>query len=99
MSDFKKFDGDKVRYELVPPSIVKGIAGVLTFGAEKYDAHNWMNVDDPERYVGALYRHLEAWRSGETLDPESGLPHLAHASTNLAFLIELNYEPKTWSNK
>ena len=99
MGKFEKFDGDKVRYDLVPPSMMNGIAGVLTFGADKYEAHNWKNVDDPERYVGALFRHIEAWRAGETFDPDSGLPHLAHASTNLAFLIELNYEPKTWSNK
>ena len=99
MSTFKKFDGDKVRYDLVPPSAIESIAKVLTFGAKKYDPNNWKSVEDPERYVGALYRHLEAWRAGEVLDPESGLPHLAHASTNLAFLIELNYESNIWSNK
>jgi hypothetical protein len=25
---------------------------------------------------------------GEAIDPESGLPHLAHALTSLAFLVE-----------
>jgi hypothetical protein len=37
-------------------------------------------------------RHLEAWRGGETRDKESDLPHLAHAMTNLAFL--LHFEEK-----
>jgi len=46
-------------------------------------------VDDDSRYVGALYRHLEAWRDGEEVDTESSMPHLWHAMTNLAFLIEL----------
>lgn len=94
---FKKFDGEKVRYELVPPKAIKAVAEVLTFGASKYGANNWMNVDNPDRYVGALMRHLEAYRSGEIKDPESGLPHLHHAATNVAFLIELGYEPNTWS--
>lgn len=96
MKKFKKFDGDKLRYDLVPPSLIAGVADVLTFGAAKYDAHNWKNVDDKSRYVSALYRHLEAWRAGEEFDDESGKPHLHHAATNLAFLIELNHTPEDW---
>ena len=98
MTEFKKFDGDKLRYDLVPPSLIAGVADVLTFGAAKYDANNWKNVDDVSRYVSAMYRHLEAWRAGEKLDDESGKSHLVHAATNLAFLIELDYNPTEWSN-
>ena len=98
MSEFKKFDSDKLRYDLVPPSLIAGVAEVLTFGAAKYDAHNWKRVDDISRYVAALYRHLEAWRGGEEFDEESGKPHLIHAATNLAFLIELVYNPKEWKH-
>ena len=72
MEVFKKFDGGKTRYDLVPPKVIQGIAEVLTFGANKYGANNWKSVDDPERYVGALYRHLEAYRKGEIIDPERG---------------------------
>ena len=97
MEEFKKFDGGKIRYELVPPKVIQGIAEVLTFGANKYGVDNWKSVDDPERYIGALYRHLEAHRKGELIDPESGVSHLAHASTNLAFLIELNHKSNNWS--
>tara|TARA_R110001592_G_scaffold105781_1_gene297436 strand:- start:18 stop:329 length:312 start_codon:yes stop_codon:yes gene_type:complete len=97
MKEFMKFDGGKTRYDLVPPKVIQGIAEVLTFGANKYGPYNWKSVDDPERYVGALYRHLEAYRRGEIIDPESGFTHLAHASTNLAFLIELNHESNNWS--
>jgi|TARA_R110000744_G_scaffold91126_1_gene176964 hypothetical protein len=99
MEEFKKFDGGKTRYDLVPPKIIQGIAEVLTFGANKYGANNWKSVDDPERYVGALYRHLEAYRRGEFIDPESGFSHLEHASTNLAFLIELGHESTNWSKE
>ena len=33
MEEFKKFDGGKIRYDLVPPKVIQGIAEVLTFGA------------------------------------------------------------------
>lgn len=96
---FIKFDGDKVRYDLVPPSAIKAMAEVLTFGARKYKPNNWKNCEDPERYLAALYRHLEAWRAGEINDQDSGMHHLAHAMTNLAFILELKYNPTEWSNK
>lgn len=99
MSDgFTKHDKGKTRYELVPPSLTKGVAEVLTFGAEKYEANNWKKAGDLNRYVGALYRHLESWRAGESTDPESGFKHLAHAATNLAFLIDLDHKSTEWNN-
>lgn len=86
---FMKFDGDKLRYDLIPPSTMKALAEVLTFGARKYKPNNWKECADTDRYIAALYRHLEAWRAGEEKDEESGMPHLWHAITNLAFLVEL----------
>jgi len=87
---FMKFDTGKLRYGLIPPEATKALAEVLTYGAKKYKPNNWREVDDATRYIDALYRHLEAWRSGEEVDEESGLPHLAHALTNVSFLIALN---------
>ncbi|MGL5567497.1 MAG: dATP/dGTP diphosphohydrolase domain-containing protein [Plesiomonas sp.] len=91
-----KFDGDKLRYDLVPPSAVKALADVFTYGARKYKPHNWQEVDEPNRYVAALYRHLEAYRMGETHDQESGLHHLAHAMTNCAILLHFDFKPTEW---
>ncbi|UIS54081.1 hypothetical protein ZHX_gp21 [Edwardsiella phage vB_EpP_ZHX] len=93
---FLKFDGDKLRMDLIPPSATKALAEVLTFGARKYKPNNWKNVEEADRYVAALMRHVEAYREGELIDPESGLHHLAHAMTNIAFLIELDHKPQTW---
>lgn len=89
VTDFMKFDNNKLRYSLIPPIAMRELAKVLTYGAKKYKPNNWQKVDDLERYVDALYRHLEAWRSGETNDPESGLSHLSHAITNISFLLYL----------
>lgn len=92
VEEFIKFDGDKLRYDLIPPSATKALAEVLTFGARKYKPNNWRNVPQEElnRYVAAAMRHFEAHRSGEYFDADSGLPHLAHCLTNIAFLIDLD---------
>lgn len=47
-----------------------------------------------QRYLDALYRHLNAFRLGETHDHESGLHHLSHALTNIAFLHYLSTTKK-----
>lgn len=84
----KKYDAGKLRMDLIPPEAERAMAAVLTMGAEKYGPNQWRGVA-PERYEAALRRHLLAWKEGETLDPESGLPHLAHLLCNAAFLVAL----------
>lgn len=85
----RKFDGGKPRYGLLPPLAMKATAEVLTFGAEKYEPDNWKHVPESKtRYFDALERHVWAWKMGETMDPESGLHHLAHALCCLMFLYE-----------
>lgn len=88
-----KFDTDKLRFDLIPAIATEGLAAVLTYGAKKYKPNNWRSVD-PQRYVAAFERHWHAYISGEMLDKESGLPHLAHCMTNLTFLLELGYKPE-----
>jgi len=82
-----KFDGDKIRMELLPTHALEEIGKVMTFGAKKYDDENWRGGMSWKRLVGAALRHLFAWSSGENTDPESGLSHLSHAACCLAFLI------------
>lgn len=82
-----KYDTGKLQFSLIPPQTTTALAEVLTFGALKYAPNNWQLVENGEqRYLDALYRHLNAYRLGEDVDPESGLHHLAHALTNVAFL-------------
>ena len=82
-----KDDAQKLNYELIPPEAIKGLAQVLTFGANKYTRNGWQIVPDArDRYTGALMRHLEAWRSGEMIDPETGINHMYHVLCNAAFL-------------
>jgi hypothetical protein len=89
-----KHDSEKPRMELVPSGAVLAIADVFTFGAKKYAAHNWRGGFEWSRLIGALERHVAAFKEGEDLDPESGLPHLAHAGCCVMMLLEhqrLNY--------
>lgn len=62
---------------------------IRIYGSKKYpDAENYKKVDYLDWY-DACMRHLIAWAEGERLDPESGLPHTAHALCNLCYLIEM----------
>lgn len=84
----KKLDAGKLRYNLLPVHATRRIVEVLTFGANKYSPDGWHHVQDAKaRYTAALYRHVEAWRAGETTDPESGNHHLAHAACCVIFLL------------
>jgi hypothetical protein len=86
-----KHDGDKSRYDLLPPVAIDMMAQVMTFGAKKYKPEGWRTVPDAvQRYQAALLRHSFAMLRGEVLDPESGLPHAAHAMCCAAFLAELH---------
>lgn len=84
----EKHDGEKVRVDLLPTGALEEIAKVLTFGAHKYSAWNWAKGMAWSRLLGAAMRHLFAWARGESVDPESGLPHLAHLGCCVLFLIE-----------
>ncbi len=88
MSEGKKFDNGKLRWDLVPYEAVEEVVKVLTFGADKYGDYNWQKVEPfQDRYFAALMRHLVAWKKGEDIDPESGVHHLSHAACNCVFLL------------
>ena len=87
--EFQKFDGKKNRLELIEPEFIEELGSVLSFGAEKYEAWNWLEAssdEDQNRIMGAMMRHMMAYMKGEKLDPETGLPHLSHMSCNAMFL-------------
>jgi hypothetical protein len=74
----RKFDTDKLRYDLVPMDAFDEIVKRFTHGAGKYAPGNWQKVDNAvERYSAALMRHYSAYRQGERMDPEApGLFHI-----------------------
>lgn len=89
----QKHDGGKDRWDLLPLAPVRAVVRVLTYGAKKYAPGAWKLVPEGrDRYFSAALRHLTAWRDGEQLDVESGLPHLAHAACCVLFLMGLGDE-------
>lgn len=88
MSSGTKYDGAKIRMDLLPFEALEAVAEVLTFGAKKYTDNGWQTIENGERrYLGAMLRHLAACERGEAQDPESGLSHAAHAATNALFIL------------
>lgn len=85
----RKDDSAKNRLELIPPEFIEATGRGMTYGAKKYAPGNWANGVglDHSRLYGAMQRHLNAYWSGEDIDPESGNCHLDHAACMLAFLI------------
>jgi len=99
-----KADSGKVQTRLLfygMPNALNHVAGVLSYGAQKYRPHGWKEVD-PERYVDAAFRHDLKDAMGELYDDESGLLHLAHRACNSLFLLEmklkeLGYPDPQWN--
>lgn len=83
-----KHDAAKPRHSLLPPHAIDAIIAVLEFGAARYGERNWMGGMKWSRCFDAAMRHLWRWFRGEDIDPDSGLPHLAHAIVSLMFLID-----------
>lgn len=88
-----KADQGKPHPSWVPVALIEGVMAVREYGNQKYhDPDNWKQVE-PERYHQAMLRHiLAAWNDPYKIDPESGLPHIAHVATNIAFLLEMKEE-------
>lgn len=98
-----RFNGSKPDYSLIPLVTMEDEARVWMYGKNKYAAWNWAKGMPWSVPLACLLRHMAAWQRGEECDPESGLPHLAHAMCNLRMLTlytktypEGDDRPKEW---
>lgn len=81
-----RYNEGKLRYDLIHPQGIKGLAQVLTKGAEKYSPKNWEKGMKWTTVIASLKRHLAAIEAGEDYDKESGLLHADHLQCNAHFL-------------
>jgi hypothetical protein len=88
-SEGRKDDAAKPRVSLLPMDVLAEVIAVFEYGAEKYGAENWRNVEPAERYRDAAFRHVFM---AEGDDPESGVDHLAHGIASLMILRALKKE-------
>lgn len=70
------------------------VAAVGSFGAKKYARWNYKTGMPWMKLAGSISRHLRAWIMGEDLDPESGLPHLAHMIYDALMLLDYEKNKK-----
>jgi hypothetical protein len=87
-----KLDEGKTPMEHIPLYLLEDVAKVFAYGARKYAPTGWRqkgSKKDVGRYLGACLRHLRDFQKGHQIDPESGLPHLAHAVCSLLMGADL----------
>lgn len=66
----------KARFSLIPPEALWALAEHYGVGASKYLPRNWEKGYDWTKSVDALERHLNQFKMGEWLDPETGSAHI-----------------------
>jgi hypothetical protein len=86
-----KHDGGKPRWTLLPMRALQKVIDVLEFGAKKHEHNDWKCVER-EYHLNAAFRHMAAVADGEKLDPETGLPHAAHAACRILFVLYFDGE-------
>lgn len=83
-----KHDSDKAQINIIDPAFIDEMGKVFSFGANKYARGNYRKGMEWSRLTDAAMRHILAFQSGEDMDPESGLLHLAHAGSCLSMLTD-----------
>lgn len=81
--------GSKIeQYALIPSFPLAEVAKVYGYGVTKYPPGNWRKGYDWSLSISALFRHIEKFRQGESIDPDTGIHHLGHAAWHLLTLME-----------
>lgn len=74
----------------IDPASLMELAKVAGYGTEKYDRLNYLKGYNWSLSYDAMQRHLMAFWNGESIDPESGLHHLAHAAWHCLTLMSFD---------
>jgi hypothetical protein len=82
-----KFDEGKIDWSLLPVEPMEELLKVFTFGEKKYDRFNYRGGFKQSRLLAAILRHVTSHMKGESIDPESGLRHLAHAGCCILMIL------------
>jgi hypothetical protein len=102
----RKFDGGKLRMDLLPAVVLRQMAAPLSYGAVKYGPDNYKSHDLEDgiaRHKAALLRHYTLAEMGEVLDEEMGLHHWACVLSNAAMVVWAMHElrpdefPEQWN--
>jgi len=90
----------KIKLSDTPTIGIQLLGRVHTMGASKYGRFNWReHTVSSSVYYDAALRHLMSWFNGEDIDPESGLPHLAHVMACMNILLDAEEQGKLNDNR
>jgi hypothetical protein len=84
--------GKLERVDLIPADFILEVGRCYGYGGMKYSEDNWRRGYPWRWSLAAMFRHIYAWIKGESVDPESGFHHLAHATWHLATLYTFERE-------
>lgn len=89
MDENKKYDHNKLRYNLLPVECIEEIIKVFMYGSVKYGDFNWQEKPGfhYSRLYNSLCRHLTNWVKGTDYDTESKELELAHIAANAIMLL------------
>jgi hypothetical protein len=83
------YDDGKPPLARLPLRALRQVALVQLYGAHKYDEFdNYRKGMETSRNASCAMRHIADHMDGQDMDPESGLPHLAHAACRILFMLE-----------
>ena len=87
-----RYNQGKPDYTLIDFQSLLPMVDVLTYGMVKYTTkentgrENWKKTcENPKQHLESMFRHWMALCDGESLDKESGLPHIGHIMCNAMF--------------
>lgn len=90
-----RFNEGKLQWSQVDFQSLESLVMVLEGGAKKYSKDNWKKGHPITDLLDSLLRHVFAFKSGETLDPESGVSHIGHIMANAMFIeYNLKHRPE-----
>lgn len=81
-----RFNQGKMQWTMMDFKSMEPMIQVLMYGAKKYDRDNWKKAC-PKKLdlLDSLERHFVGLVAGESVDQESGLPHIGHLMCNAMF--------------
>ncbi|BCJ91746.1 hypothetical protein IZ6_24810 [Terrihabitans soli] len=93
-----RHNAGKIKMSYAPACLSRAAARGFQYGAEfkpnPYPRDNWRKGFPFSDVINSFTRHLDAWREGEDIDPETAeaghpLNHLDLMACNLAMLIDM----------
>jgi hypothetical protein len=91
-----KYDGDKPMFFTLPMDVLWGVVDAMMFGIKKYARDNWRKIEDKERFLNAMMRHLKKYQSGIEIDDDSGLHNITLFCWNaICYTWHVVYKPKS----